>query len=227
MYFINGDKNKAAWATYDQNLDQWTKQILGQNPGNAAALNTFNLESKYDTAFTYCTETTLKAISKPKIEFLADSVVENNRYLKIRITPTRKVNRYDIFAYESIELTNFKANGLSALGSKSSLLLENGSFLLNYYVVDQVPLEIEFIIAATSVLDLELFESSFDLLTNPLFSIPRRASWMMPTAFVVNDAVIIKQKIKPTPINNNLESNLNKELNVNLVSKKDSLKTQK
>jgi hypothetical protein len=33
---------------------------------------------------------------------------------------------------------------------------------------------------------------------NPLFSISKRASWMMPTPFVLTDAVVIKQKIKPT-----------------------------
>jgi hypothetical protein len=29
---------------------------------------------------------------------------------------------------------------------------------------------------------------------NPLFSISKRASWMMPTPFVLTDAVVIKQK---------------------------------
>jgi hypothetical protein len=45
---------------------------------------------------------------------------------------------------------------------------------------------------------MELMESSFDLMQNPLFSISKRASWMMPTPFVLTDAVIIKQRIKPT-----------------------------
>jgi hypothetical protein len=51
-----------------------------------------------------------------------------------------------------------------------------------------------------SCFDMELMESSFDLMQNPLFSISKRASWMMPTPFVLTDAVVIKQKIKPTII---------------------------
>jgi hypothetical protein len=43
---------------------------------------------------------------------------------------------------------------------------------------------------------MELMESSFDLMQNPLFSISKD-SWMMPT-FVLTDAVVIKQTIKPT-----------------------------
>jgi hypothetical protein len=65
-------------------------------------------------------------------------------------------------------------------------------------VVDQLPLEMEFSISASKVLELDLMESSFDLMNNPLFQMAKRANWMMPTPFVTNDAVIIKQKIKPT-----------------------------
>jgi hypothetical protein len=81
-----------------------------------------------------------------------------------------------------------------------------------------LPLEIEFSVAASSVLDLVVMESSFDLLSNPLFSMAKRANWMMPTPFVLNDAVVIKQKIKSSrkmvkPIG----------LNVGNVIQKDSL----
>jgi hypothetical protein len=43
---------------------------------------------------------------------------------------------------------------------------------------------------------MDLIESSFDLMTNPLFQIKPRSDWMMPTPFVLNDAVLIHQKIK-------------------------------
>jgi len=45
---------------------------------------------------------------------------------------------------------------------------------------------------------MNLVESSFDLMTNPLFSMAKRRDWMIPTPFVLNDAVIIKEKIKPS-----------------------------
>ena len=199
VYILDADKNKAFWATYDSNLDQWTKTYLGENPKNANEINTLPLPSKYKTGYSFMAVAPRKEIAKPTVEFLKDSVVNANRYLKIRITPNRKVNRYDVFANEDLVIQNFKANGLSLLGQKGSKYERKGKHLLSYYVVDQLPLEIEFSVNAASVLDLDLMESSFDLMNNPLFQMAKRADWMMPTPFVLNDAVIIKEKIKPSP----------------------------
>ncbi|WP_310559572.1 M20/M25/M40 family metallo-hydrolase [Flavobacterium sp.] len=199
VYILDADKNKATWATYDTNLDEWTKIYLGENPKDAEELSAISLPSKYKTEFTFTADAPMKILSRPIVEFLKDSVVGKNRYLKIRITPTRKVNRYDVFANENLVIQNFKANGLSLLVQKGSKYERKGKKLLSYYAVNQLPLEIEFSIAASSVLDLDLLESSFDLMNNPLFSIQKRADWMMPTSFVLNDAVIIKEKIKPSP----------------------------
>ena len=217
-YILDANNNKATWATYDTNLDEWTKTYLGTNPKDAAAFNSLSLPSKYNSGFTFMADAPMKELAKPKVEFLKDHIVGANRYLKIRITPNRKVNRYDVFANEDLDIHNFKANGLSLLGQKGSKYERKGKKLLSYYVVDQLPLEIEFSLAASSVLDLVVMESSFDLLSNPLFSMAKRANWMMPTPFVLNDAVIIKQKIKPSkrtikPIG----------LNVGNVIQKDSL----
>jgi hypothetical protein len=73
---------------------------------------------------------------------------------------------------------------------------------------------------------MELLESSFDLLSNPLFEITKRDNWMMPTPFVLNDAVVIRQKIKPTPVMvvNALDSLTNPVINDSLTVVKDSLK---
>jgi hypothetical protein len=199
VYILDADKNKASWATYDTNLDEWTKTYLGENPKDATALSSISIPSKYKTVFTFTADAPMKTLSRPFIEFLKDSVVGSNRYLKIRITPTRKVNRYDILANEALVVHNFKANGLTLLGQKNSKYERKGKKLVSYYVVDQLPLEIEFSVAASSVLDLDLLESSFDLMNNPLFTMTKRAHWMMPTPYVLNDAVIIKEKIKASP----------------------------
>jgi hypothetical protein len=222
VYILDADKNKATWATYDTNLDEWTKTYLGENPKDAKTLNGNALTSKYNSSLTYSTDAPLKILSRPTIEFLKDSVIGGNRYLKIRITPTRKVNRYDVYANENLVIQNFKANGLTLLGQKGSKYERKSKKLVSYYVVDQLPLEIEFSVAASSVLDLDLMESSFDLMNNPLFSMAKRAVWMMPTPYVLNDAVIIKQKLKPSP-----KMIKPIALNVKNIVKKDSLVVEK
>jgi hypothetical protein len=67
-------------------------------------------------------------------------------------------------------------------------------------VVDNEPLILDFCIPKNTLFDMDLLESSFDLLHNPAFKIHPRENWMMPTPFVLTDAVVIRQKIKPTLI---------------------------
>ena len=200
LYVYDADTDKANWATYDKNLDSWTKGYLGENPKDAEALNEYPLFSKYNSGFTYATPAPKKNLAKPNITFLEDRIEGNKRYLKIKITPNRTVNRYDIFANEKMAIHNFIANGVSTLGQKNSLYERKGKKIVSYYVVNNAPLEIQFNINIATVLDMELMESSFDLMTNPLFKIEKRENWMMPTPFVLNDAVVIRQKIKASPV---------------------------
>lgn len=196
LYVYNADNNSAVWTTYDTNLDEWTKSYLGQTNQKAIGLNTLPLSSKYNTTFTYSAIAPVVEVPKPTIQFLRDSVIGNNRYLKIRITPNRKVNRYDVYANPKMTFYNFKANGVATSGEKGNRLQREDSKILCYYVVGNEPLEMEFYINKSSIFDMDLIESSFDLMTNPLLNVKPRENWMMPTPFVLNDAVLIQQKIK-------------------------------
>jgi hypothetical protein len=199
VYLYNADTNKAHWLTYDTNLDSWTKGYLGEKPKGAKIFNDLKLFSKYNSEFTYCAEAPDKGIAASTITFLKDSVVGYKRYLKIKIAPNRKVNRYDIFADEIMRFFNFKANGVTTLGQKGTELERNGKKLLSYYVVNNEPLVLQFTINRATVLDMNVMESSFDLMTNQSFSMNPRQDWMMPTPFVLNDAIIITQKLRRTP----------------------------
>jgi len=67
--------------------------------------------------------------------------------------------------------------------------------LFTYYVSDQRPLELSFYVDANVKPQLELLESSFDLLENPLLKVKSRPSSYMPKPFLVNDAIIVRKKI--------------------------------
>lgn len=196
LYVYNANTDSAVWTTYDVNLDEWTKTYLGEKNQKAVGLNSLPLASKYNSTFTYSAIAPNITISKPTIEFLKDSVIGNNRYLKIKITPNRKVNRYDIYANPKMTFYNFKANGVSTSGQKGNRLERDDIKILCYYVVGNEPLVMDFYINKSSVFDMDLIESSFDLMTNPLLNIKPRNDWMMPTPFVLNDAILIQQKIK-------------------------------
>lgn len=196
LYVYNADTNSAAWTTYDTNLDEWTKSYLGEKSQKAVGLNALPIASKYNTSFTYSVIAPVVDVPKPTISFLRDSVIGNNRYLKIRITPNRKVNRYDIYANPKMTFYNFKANGVSTSDQKGNRLEREGTKIICYYVVGNEPLVMDFYINKSSIFDMDLIESSFDLMTNPLLNVKPRNDWMMPTPFVLNDAVLIQQKIK-------------------------------
>jgi len=195
VYIFNKGNNKAYWATYDRNLDDWTKATLGEKPANAEALNKDPLYSKYGSSFTYQNDAPVKSIPAPNIDFVYDSIMGDMRILKIKITPNRKVNRYDIFANEKIDIYDLKANGAKPLGQKTNKLTPRRKKVLSYYVVDNIPLELEFAIQKNTPLEMSLWESSFDLLSNPMFNVQPRKDWMIAVPFVLNDAVIIQQEI--------------------------------
>ncbi len=199
LYVLDADKNKANWTTYDTNLDEWTKVYLGENPQTASELNTTKLYSKYGSEFTFMAKADLKKIPKPTVEFLRDTIKGNQRLLKILITPNRKVNRYDIYTNELMKIHNLKANGVKSLDLNSNIITKNkSSKIITYYVVDNLPLEFEFSIPKDQKVTMHLRESSFDLLNNPLIKVQKRKNWMIPTPFVLNDAVVIMQTIKQT-----------------------------
>ena len=196
VYVFNKEENKSYWATYDKNLDAWTKATLGDKPIKADELNKDPVYSKYGTTFTYQQDAPLKPIAAPTIEFLRDTIYGDQRLLTIKISPNRKVNRYDIFADEKMDIYDLRANGAKPLGQKTNKLTPRRKKVLSYYVVDNIPLELEFAIQKDQVMDMRLWESSFDLLSDPVFNIKPREEWMIAVPFVLNDAVIIQQKIR-------------------------------
>ncbi len=194
VYYFDADKNKAFWATYDIEIDEWTKKYLSENPKNASQLNVLPLSSKYNSKFTFMNNAVLKNIPSPTIEFLKDSVIGDFRHLKIKISPQRKVNRYDIFANRKLKIFNFRVNNTKSVDEKTPEYFRTGKKILSYYVVDNLPLELEFDINSKSVLDMDLTESSFDLMSS--FGLTQRNLSMMPKPFVLTDAIILKQKIR-------------------------------
>ena len=210
-YVLNAETNEAFWATYDKNLDPWTTLYLGKNPSKTNAKSLFLLNSKYNSGFNFAKKTTVLNFPKPTIEFLTDSIFGANRFLKIKISSNRKVNRYDILANENMKIVGLKANGVKAIVSKNSKFKPSSNTLLRYYLIDNQPLELQFMMPSNAVFDMDLIESSFDLLENPLLKVKKRESWMMPAPFVLNDAIIIKQKIKKTIVTVVLDS-LKKEI---------------
>lgn len=187
VYVLDADQNKANWNTYDGILDDWTKNYI--KDGNVSETKNV-MDSKYKSGFTYTQEAPVKQVPMPLIETLKDTTYNNLRHIDVKITPQRNVNRMEVFTNETL-YTSLSINGLTAKNPNNKW-----KRLTSYYVSDNEPLELSFTVKPDATPELILYEASFDLMKNPLFSIPARAKNMMPRPFVLNDAIIVKKTIR-------------------------------
>ena len=196
VYSINADDKKAIWATYDNTLDDWTKNFLGDDPDEFKSNKSF--ASKYGTGFSYSKAAPLKAIPEPFVEIKFDTVIGDLRHINMYISSQRSVNRYELFANDSIVFKDFNINGLDVYKrDENANAFENRwrNRLFSFYVSDKDPLLLNFSVPKDQKTEIELYEASFDLLSNNQFTIPARSDWMIPKPFVLNDAVLIKKTI--------------------------------
>ncbi len=187
VYILDTDKNKASWNTYDGILDDWTRNYI-KDEKMAKGANV--MDSKYKSGFTFTEEAPVKQISMPLIETTKDTTHNNLRHIRVKITPQRNVNRMEVFSSKT-KFVTAKVNGLDIKYPNN-----RWNRLTSYYVSDNEPLELSFTVQPNATPELILYEASFDLMENSLFSIPARAKDMMPRPFVLNDAVIVKKTIK-------------------------------
>ena len=196
IYTLDTDTNSAEWLTYDSKLDIWTQSFLGDNPNKVTNENT--MSSKYNNGFTYSQKAELKPLVYPSIEIYKDTIIGAQRHVSIYIESKRPINRYEVFSPDANKFFTFKINGISPKRRKGDTYAFQNKYrnrLFSYYVSDNEPLTMEFSIPKDQVTKFELYEASFDLTNNRLFSISKRESSMIPKPFVLNDAVVLKKTI--------------------------------
>ena len=191
LYVLDADKNTAQWATYDHFLTDWTAQYLADKkvPERTGQKT---LSSKYSTGFTYVANAPLKKINAPKIEKTTDTIIGNERVLKICITPQRNVNRLEVFT-NNIPIKKAMVNNVPL----SAHFLENrkAGKLITHYITHNEYTELELVIPKDATLELVLYEASNDLLDNALFTVPERPENDIPMPFVLNDAILVTKTV--------------------------------
>ena len=109
------------------------------------------------------------------------------------------MQRLDVFSNAKNNFNEFNVNGVVVEKTKDAsfvFLERKNNRLFSYFIVDNEPLEMQITIPANQKnTTLELYESSFDLLTNTQFTVTKRNKNMIPKPFVLNDAIIVKKTI--------------------------------
>ncbi len=196
LYVLNADTNTAQWATYDHVISNWTKQYIKQNK-DTEKNNYLTLPSKYNTHFKQVSNAPIKAIVLPKIETIKDTVINTQRHLTVCITPQRPAHRLEIFT-NNITINSASINKLPIkpnILKKRNFKIKHKK-LVTYYLNDTNYTEVDIVIPENEELELTLYESSNDLLKNPLFTVPERPEDNIPKPFVLNDAILVVKTIK-------------------------------
>ncbi|MDY7395907.1 M28 family peptidase [Aureibaculum sp. 2210JD6-5] len=199
IYVLDADKNKAYWASYNNKIDEFTKQFLSENPIKGGFDNS-TTASKYGSRVQLHKQTEVKTIIQPQIEILKDTIIGDDRHVDLSITPQRLVNRIEFISKNPIVFTSFKINGetLKKEIDKNYVfyLRESGQTVFSYYFSNlDKNMDIEFAIPSGPSPSFYLYETSYDLFENMAFDITPRTETMMPMPFVINDAIIIKKQI--------------------------------
>lgn len=192
LYVKDEDQNEAIWATYDQVLIDWNNQYFGKNKTVSDPNEYRTIPSKYRSNFSYVAKAQKKAIELPLIDTVRDTTIGNNRILEVCLTPRRNVNRLDIYT-NPIQLHSGKINGQPF----STYFLKNRKQrLATHYISDNDYTELELSFPKDAALELTFYESSNDLLTHPLFTVPERPKNSIPMPFVLNDAILVIKTLK-------------------------------
>ncbi|MFX0555751.1 M28 family peptidase [Maribacter sp. CXY002] len=192
VYVMDIDTKKATWATYENQVSDWTAQYIGENKKPADTRNTKTISSKYRSGFTYISDAPWKVIATPKIDIFKDTIIGDKRHIEVCITPQRNVNRLEIFTND---IAFHKAVVNKVELSPYYLDNRNNGRLITHYITDNTYTDLTLEISKNDPLELTLYEASNDLLTNPLFTVPQRPIKNIPMPFVLNDAIITIQKI--------------------------------
>jgi len=195
IVYIQNDVDKTAYfATYNTTLDKYTKQIFDASAIKGSIANA-ETKSKYNTRFTYHKKTTNRNVLSSDMLIDMDTIIGENRFLELVIKPNRKINKFEFITKNKITFKQFKVNDALVLKGKN-YTIKNGTFLIYHMANSDKELILSFTVDATHELDFIVNEISYDLLTNPNFSMNPRSEEMMPMPFVTNDAIIISKKFK-------------------------------
>lgn len=197
-YILDADEDKAIWATYDHVLDPWTIPFLGEHPMEASAIKNYTIASKYGTGFTYATEASKKELVAPQAVIGHDTIIDEFRHVELCITPQRKAHRIEVFSDVSNVFKTATLNGVvieKDKGTDQVFAKRKTNRLFSYYISDEDPLDIQLVLPKEQKTTFIIYETSFDLLNSESFNVPKRADYMIPKPFVLNDAVIVKKSI--------------------------------
>ena len=203
IYYLDSDQQKAFWASYDRETDAFTRQFLGEHP-HEGSFTPLTTASKYGKNYKLYQDAPLLKIPAPEITIEKDTIENNSRFVAFTITTKRNSNRIELISKNPLHFQSFRVNGESLRADKTSGYVfdtVDRRHVLSYYLTEgDHEVKIAFSVPVEEKPQLEIIEVSYDLYTNDsvkkiLPALQPRSEIMMPTPFVINDAILIKKNL--------------------------------
>ena len=204
LYLRDESTSNGYWGSRDLQTDEFTRQFLGENPEQGditdkvfqdAGISNFNF---HNSASPIQLEPSL-------VKILSDTVISDQRHLRVSIRPIRAINRMDIRLNKDTRVLSLEVQKEKAVKKENTPFLvsdKGGRRLFRYYFSDPgEPLEFSYVIPAEDDPSLFLFELTYDFQNLPEIKkikpeIQPRPSHLMPNTFFVSDAVLNLREIK-------------------------------
>ena len=188
VYVQDEDQNNTYWATYDEVLG-WNSAYFSDSKAEVSEAFSV-ISSKYGTSFKQLSPVNADQrieLSAPKMRIDLDTLIGEERVLELCISPTRNVNRLEIYT-NNIPLNAAEVKGIPL----KQYYLENrkGGRLVTHFISDNEDTELLLRWPKGRALELTLYESNTGLLSNKELGVPPRPEGEIPMPFVLNDALL-------------------------------------
>ena len=174
-------------------MDDFLDQFLDNKPIKDKP----NVPWIFSNRINYHSPTNARAIQASGITMLKDTIIENTRKIAFSVSPRQNATWFELmggagigFSHISVNDTKMNPNGETIIRYKSNRIF---TYLLSNSEED---LLIELVFDKSEKPNLSLRGISFDLLEHEAFSIQSRSDDMMPFFAVLNDAIVVTQRVE-------------------------------
>lgn len=192
VYALDARDDEALWASYDDAPDDWTRQVLGDQPGRRTLPGFFHDDLELMTAPAEAVE-----VSGPEITLTSSGALQDGgRRMTLHIRSVR--------AAPVMEVTVEPEEGLRQAWVDGESLAVDGSFRLSYHAVPEAGFELTLDLAGDGPVSVAAVDGSFGLPdlapARPPELRPRREPWSLrDRKFPVSDVTLVRVERRLVP----------------------------
>ena len=191
FYALNADTGKAVWASIDRRPDEWTSQLLSNNPENRPLSEFFS--ANMSSARVRQNSAPVAQIDPPQIVVLDDQNSGEVRQLRLRITSTRMAPALSLYVDSKAEFLSVMVNG-KRLDPGNTTMLRNNNHIWNMRYVAPPPEGVELALEfkAQEPLKIRVVDQSYSLPEIPNQTIARPDN-TIPSPNGLSDSTLVSK----------------------------------